>query len=268
MHAEDLRIVVHRELVHVVDVGRERSFARRVIDTAGRELVTFFQDLRSVEPGQNRHEATTVPVIRNASSVVDLARHVRERIPRNVWLLFQEHLEVKDGGLQVRVVKLVQDVPTQRAKLAALLDIRVEEAHSQSELLPGLDLRQALLAAPGHKLAMAIFEVRPRRHVAERPGQVRTDTLRGFVRELDTVLENGDREVLRRHRGQPQAEALMDRRHLVALQVHPVAQTINNLLQLWHPRPRQVTVLKEHPIACLARLVHHLHGSRALALPK
>lgn len=53
-------------------------------------------------------------------------------------ILIEEHIELRDADLEVCLVKLVTDIPSERAELPPLLHHRVEEAQSKQQLLEDL----------------------------------------------------------------------------------------------------------------------------------
>ncbi|CEP00525.1 hypothetical protein PBRA_001579 [Plasmodiophora brassicae] len=88
-----------------------------------------------------------------------------------------------------------------------------------------------------------------------RPEQVGAKALGRFVRHLDAPLEDGDREPVARVRRQPQA--------VVGVRAGR-RRRLDDALQRWHPRDRQVAVLQDHPGATCLR--HFNHGCRQRAL--
>lgn len=81
-----------------------RAFRGRVIQAAGRELVAgFVDDVRRVEIRQHGEQQTSIPVIRDTTPVVTLARHVADGVKRNIFVLIYEHLKVQTKIISVSI---------------------------------------------------------------------------------------------------------------------------------------------------------------------
>ena len=185
-----------------------------------------------------------VLVVRDPSSVVDLSAQDADHLVGDLLVVVNHHLDLALAHVEVAVGEVVPDVPTQRAKLAPVLDHGVEEADGE---------QQPLVA----RRVLALV------HVLIRDSGVRSDqvgfqTLRGLERHLDAVLQDRDRERGRRHGGEPEPEVRVH-----GLGVDRLADDV----ELGHPRLRQVAVLQTHPHALLhGPLDHRLRlGPLALA---
>eukprot|EP00967_Tisochrysis_lutea_P151732 scaffold295678_cov28-Tisochrysis_lutea.AAC.1 len=102
----------------------------------GRERERVREHAWAVEATQGNHEVAPVPVVRHAAAVIDLARDVEQCVPRDLLLLVEEHPQRFHRHFKIGAIKLVTDVPAERAELAPLLHDGVEEGHSKEELVP------------------------------------------------------------------------------------------------------------------------------------
>ncbi len=161
-------------------------------------------------------------------------------------VLIEEHVQLHGADSEIRLVELVGNIPSERAELAPFLDQSVEETQSEEHLLEM------------HRLFISGEEV----VVADRIRQVGSvdvqfQASRRLVRHFDSVLQNRNREMIRRVAGQPESEVRMDlfRFELLA-----------NLFQCSHPGYCKMAVLKDNPVTFLGSRFNHLHRSRSLTL--
>eukprot|EP00966_Prymnesium_polylepis_P058901 1365106-Prymnesium_polylepis.2 len=176
-------------------------------------------------------------------------------------------------------------IPSERAKLAPLLDDRVEEGEREVELAQLLGARAArkvvvgqaevradqvgaqALGRPVHVSRGEWVTVRvPKKRYPQRGGcawWVRVARRpRALLGHLDALLQHGDGEVARRLRGEPQPEGRLDRAARRRVGRHALADA----LEVLHPRRREVRVLQHRPRADAHPLLHHPLGDRALPL--
>eukprot|EP00962_Isochrysis_galbana_P006126 scaffold1658_cov115-Isochrysis_galbana.AAC.11 len=215
--------VVVRQPVDPIAHRAQPAIGDRVIGGGGqragrRKGVRVNQHLGAIEAPEGHHQVAPVPVVGHPAAIVDLARHVEQRVPRDLLLLVQEHAERLHRHLQVGPVEFVPDVPAERPKLAPLLHHRVEEGHAEEQLVP-----LVRLGAVGPLLFG---------HGGPRAFQIGPQPLGRLEGHLDRRLQNRHREVLCRHRRQPQPEVAVDR--------VGAGEGFDNLLELGHPRLGQV----------------------------
>lgn len=80
---------------------------------------------------QKAHEASSVPIVRYSSSVVDLARGVNQNFEGDVVVFEEEHVELRDAYAEISVGEFVGDVEAERAEFPSLEDAAVEERESE-----------------------------------------------------------------------------------------------------------------------------------------
>lgn len=88
---------------------------------------------------------------------------------------------------------------------------------------------------------LTVFFEETRSHFQEGTSGVGPQTFGWFVRNLDTVLKNTDREMFRRHRRKEKSKIIVD---LLRCLLH----AFNEVFHGYHPTGSQVTVLKIHVI--------------------
>lgn len=142
MHSENLWQVDIREVMDVVLDMVNRLVNWAVVVAARREPVVVLRDeVVILEDLEHRHEQLTVEVVGNSASVVNLAGHKLHCVPRNILVFQEEVLHHGNRGDKIGVTELIEDVPAQRTKLAALLDHCVEERETEQQIAPLLVLR-------------------------------------------------------------------------------------------------------------------------------
>mmetsp|Transcript_14881 Transcript_14881/g.35930 ORF Transcript_14881/g.35930 Transcript_14881/m.35930 type:complete len:525 (+) Transcript_14881:305-1879(+) len=147
-----------------------------------------------------------VLVVRHAPAVVALAHQVHQRLERHRDVLVgarlvEEHAQLPQGDLQIRVVEPVRDVPAQGSELLALLHKGVEERQAHEQLL-----ELAGAAASLEEVGVVDGVVEEALH------HVGAHALGRLVGHLDAVLEHRHGEVLGRVRREPQPERGVGRR--------------------------------------------------------
>mmetsp|Transcript_36239 Transcript_36239/g.69498 ORF Transcript_36239/g.69498 Transcript_36239/m.69498 type:complete len:386 (-) Transcript_36239:739-1896(-) len=256
MKAEHLRGGQDGEVADVREVGLVVALRRHVPDPGGREAVVVVHDGghegSSHGVAQDGHQGAPVLGVRHAPAVVALAHQVHQRLERDGQVgrgeLVQEHLQLPQRNLEVRVRELVGDVPPEGAKLDALLHQGVEEGQSKQQLLP---LRRPLAPVEKLRVAHRVVEVALKDVGAHAHGRL--------VGHLDPVLQHRHREVRGRVRREPQPG-----HGVCVVGVDAFAYS----LERRHPAYRQVAVLQHHPAAHLHRVLDVLLGLGTLALPQ
>jgi len=239
VETEHIWHVDERQGLDVVLVRLGVAMCRRVVDAIIVVFVFVVEVIVAVVLEQGLEEAPSIPVVCDATTVVNLASHVVEGLVRNVLLVFQEHLEHLVGSLKIRVVELVGIVKAERAKLATLLRHSVEETQTKDKFAPDLWL-------------FAVVEVRVR-NVLIRSLHVGLDSSWWLGGELDRILKDTDREVVGGHRGKEKTERLK----VLFLLLGPIAivsQSLefkHNLFKIRHEGLAQMAILQKYPMAVL-----------------
>mmetsp|Transcript_29932 Transcript_29932/g.95642 ORF Transcript_29932/g.95642 Transcript_29932/m.95642 type:complete len:347 (-) Transcript_29932:4443-5483(-) len=154
LHAErEVRVGVQPEDLRGINLREPRNASVVVLELAGRDDVVavvegrardgllgveleLLRQRRRRQPGLCVGlEEPPVEVVRNLAAVLRLCHHVLKRGPAqrtSVQVLLQE----VDARLQISIVELVRDAPSQRTELPPLLDDGVREAQRVEQLLP------------------------------------------------------------------------------------------------------------------------------------
>ena len=215
MLPERLRLVGDGQGGDVLAVRIERAFFRDVVLVQRRQREVFHpQRVFAEKLVQVPGEHAAVNLIRHAPAVVRLADEVLERVPGRLFVRVQVRLQnvVRHGV--VRVVEVVRDVDAQLAELAPLQHHGVEVSERE-EQLGVLGARTAL----GEGLLRDAGLVQAR--------EVGAQPLGGLGGHLEPPLQDRQREVRGRVGREPQAEPLVRRR---------VVEALDDLLQLGQPR--------------------------------
>jgi hypothetical protein len=163
-----------------------------VVSPIGGKLVLWLQHIGAVEVLKNKADGEPVIWISDSASIVCFGNHVSESFPRDAFIMVQEHLKLSLRNGQIGVTELVRDVPAKGSELSSLQKDCVEEAKSPHERLVSCWFG-------------AVFKITG---VDTQIGSqnVTLKTLWRFNGGFDTVLKNGDGELVTRHRGQPDSE--------------------------------------------------------------
>eukprot|EP00968_Pinguiococcus_pyrenoidosus_P021236 scaffold2724_cov260-Pinguiococcus_pyrenoidosus.AAC.23 len=175
VHPEHLGIVNAWQGVEVLQHSLQVRVLGSVVRAGVAESVRLMKHLRRHELAQDAHQAASIPVVGDPTTVVDLAGDERQGSPRNVVLLF------KEAG----------------AELAPLLYVRVEEGNAAQQ-----SFECSRLAA---RLEVLLLD-----QVRKRLDHVGFDAVGRLVRHLHAVLEHGHREVACRRRREEQPEVVVD----------------------------------------------------------
>jgi hypothetical protein len=140
MKTKDLWVLNQRKLFDIVHVDVNRAISRCVVNTGLREFIAIFENLRVGIFPEESDETTTIPIISNTTTIIDLAGYVKHGIPRDFFLLIKEDLQHSGGCFEVGVIEVVSDVPTEGTELPSLLQDSVEEGQTEDEFLPGISL--------------------------------------------------------------------------------------------------------------------------------
>mmetsp|Transcript_13246 Transcript_13246/g.37418 ORF Transcript_13246/g.37418 Transcript_13246/m.37418 type:complete len:433 (-) Transcript_13246:4693-5991(-) len=249
VQAKHLRLCNQRQGVYVFEVALELAVGGGVVGATVRQLVVVVQDVRHVVRLQDRHERVAVMAICHLATIVALAAGVAQRVVRDIRELVQEHLQLPDADAQVVLVELVRDVPANWPKLPSLLHDGVEEGKPKHEL-PEL----SILRTRVEELRVAHWV---RLEGSEKAGP---QPLGWLICDLDTVLQDRNREDIGGVGGQPEAELLVGvLRDELLLAVE---------LQLRQEALGEVAVLQHHPEALLHALAQPLLCHRPLSLPQ
>lgn len=129
MHAKDFRAVLVRHTLNVFAYLRNPVMLGQEIGAALTKLVVgHMHDLWSLEDLENTEQQDTIKVISDVTTVVDFARHELESIPGDFFIIEQEVFQHRNRSRQVGVTELINDIPSEGAELAPLLDNGMEEA--------------------------------------------------------------------------------------------------------------------------------------------
>lgn len=111
MHTKDLGIVSNRQGVDIIHIGGQVAYLGDVVGLGLGEEVGGFQDFSGDKESENTEETSSVPVIGDSATVIDMPDHEREGIPRGLGLFIEKHFQDRSGGFEVRIVEFVADVP-------------------------------------------------------------------------------------------------------------------------------------------------------------
>lgn len=156
-----------------------------MVDVDFVEFVRGVDHVDAVKVAQDVQKTSSVPVVGDSAPVIYMARRVRQNLERNLVVLQQEHVQLRDADLQIPVGEFVRDVEAQRAEFAPFQQHGVEEAQREQQPLEREDF-----------LVRGIEEFRLVRHVVQvRLQHVRFDSARRFHGHLASVLQDRDREM-------------------------------------------------------------------------
>mmetsp|Transcript_46558 Transcript_46558/g.109070 ORF Transcript_46558/g.109070 Transcript_46558/m.109070 type:complete len:203 (-) Transcript_46558:2274-2882(-) len=180
----------------------------------------------------------------DAAAVVGLRNEVPDGIPGNLRrILVQVHSQDILTNVEVGVVEVVANVPSQHLELLSLEQNSMEPAEREEE--------PPVLLGLFHAVVMLLGGILQQAH------QVGLQTFRWLCCHLDAVLQQLDRELRRRRRGHEDAE----------LFGWPVVEGfLDQLLERRQPVHAEVAVCKQDPEALLCTVQHHLLRFRLLAL--
>ena len=109
-----------------------------------RKLVIVLNGLGADIFFQHCVHAAAVPVVSDASTVVDVTRQLDNDLERNKIILVQKLLELAQGAVSVAVTEIILDIPTKRPKFASFLHHSVEPTQRKAQALVWFDLCAAL----------------------------------------------------------------------------------------------------------------------------
>eukprot|EP00906_Rhabdomonas_costata_P019024 RCo027690 len=138
VHPKGLGLVVGGQSLDKVAVGLQ-SGGRRGGGVSAVQGVRkgWIQHLWAEEALEDAQQGAAVPAVGDPPSVVNLANHIVQGVPRHGGVLLQEKPQPNRRDLEVCVVELVLDVPAQGPELLAFLDHAVEEAQGVQQLAIG-----------------------------------------------------------------------------------------------------------------------------------
>mmetsp|Transcript_42957 Transcript_42957/g.91558 ORF Transcript_42957/g.91558 Transcript_42957/m.91558 type:complete len:279 (+) Transcript_42957:1063-1899(+) len=211
------------------------------------ERETFVEGLGAIVVGQECHQQAPVLLLSDPAAIVALPCEVVDGLELHLIRRFvDEHPQLPGGDPQVVLRELVRDIPAQGPEESPFLDHRMEETQAIEK---PLEVGRRLALFEEFLVADGVHEVRT--------DQVGTEALRCFIGDLHTVLQDGDRELLRRIRRQPQPEVRVG---LLGIQL------LEDLVQLRHPGCVEVAILQQDPAPHLHALLHHLFRFGTLPL--
>lgn len=192
VEAKHLWRIFFWELVDVVSVRLCITECRCLVLLGLGVEVVIGQVVCAVILLESGEQATQVLVVSYTTTIVDDTGDVHKGIPRDLLLVFKEDLQHRERGVQIRVIEGICNIPAERSELTSLLDDSVEEGHTEDHLsVDGLFLA---VVEPGVRdFSVASLQV----------GFDTSGRLRG---QLNTVLEDRDREEFNGCRSQEQSE--------------------------------------------------------------
>ena len=104
------------------------------------EKEVLVDDSRVVKVLQNIHNAASIPVVSDSTSVVDVSSRVFEHFVRYFGVLHEEHLELAQTNSQVAIGELVWDIEAEWTKFSPLECNSVEERQREEKVFEYLDL--------------------------------------------------------------------------------------------------------------------------------
>mmetsp|Transcript_28948 Transcript_28948/g.91294 ORF Transcript_28948/g.91294 Transcript_28948/m.91294 type:complete len:220 (-) Transcript_28948:198-857(-) len=185
-------------------------------------------------------------MLRHASTVVGLCDEVADGRPRDISrVLVQVHGQDVLAYIEVGIVEVIRNVPTEHLELPPLEEDRMEPTEREEQLPVIVHLADTVVALV--------------RRVHQEPHDVRLQPPRRLRRHLDTVLEELNRELWRRGGRQEHAEFLVR-----AILKH----LFDHLLQARKPVDAEVTVCQQNPESLGGAVLQHLRCLGLLALPE
>lgn len=91
-----------------------------MIDLGLIKTISLIDDNRIIEILEYIHDATTIPVVGDTSTVVDMPGRVLQDLERRLHVFHQEHFQLTQTYTQIAIGELVGNVKTKRTELASL----------------------------------------------------------------------------------------------------------------------------------------------------
>lgn len=183
-------------------------------------------------------------VVCYSSSVVDLGAKEVDNLVRYDVIFIKKHFKLSLAHCQVLIGKFVGDVPANWSEFSSVLNNSMEQAETKEKLFECLWFLAVLQLFVG-KVRVGTQEIG-------------TKSLWWLNCHLDSVLQDRNWELTRRHRGQPETEIL----------VHIFIKLLNQLFEFWHPTDSKMAVLKDNPCTFLRTLTDKALGFCTLTLAK
>lgn len=120
-------VVIQWKILDVISVDLDLTVSWGIVLVSGGELVIVCESSALAVFLKNCHETSSVIVIGNSTTVVDVTRNEKKCIPWNLILTVHEQLEHGVGCLKIGVIELILDVPAERSELSSLLKYGMEE---------------------------------------------------------------------------------------------------------------------------------------------
>mmetsp|Transcript_12554 Transcript_12554/g.15116 ORF Transcript_12554/g.15116 Transcript_12554/m.15116 type:complete len:274 (-) Transcript_12554:11874-12695(-) len=241
----------------LVDVLKHLPLVQRIrrVKELREELQTFQKIVLHVAI-EVAERQSTIPIFNNVPTVHNLTEDILQIVPGNLVIVLEVVHSALAATQQVtRVERIVHVPPDTRS---GPWDI------THPKLLPLEERRVEVRQREANRLELRLLRARVDNLIREvRAGslQVGVHPLRRFVRQLDGVLQQRDREPLLENRGrfrrQEQPELLI--RSLRQL-IHPLVQRTTR------PVNRQVDILQQSPASVLVEVHQIVHRNGLLTL--
>jgi hypothetical protein len=136
MESKHLRAILNRQSFNVVSVRLHVSKGGCVVITAIRVGVAILQVLKAVVLLECYQQTATIIVVSDTTTVVDMSGHIDKGLPWDLVLLVKEKLQHDERCFHIRIIELVENVPTKGTELTSFLDNSVEEGQTEDKLAP------------------------------------------------------------------------------------------------------------------------------------
>jgi len=231
MKTEDTRVCEQRDFFNRIHVLLKGIVCLHlVIESSSREveLLVGIENEISAEFFEVAHHHTSIEVVGDTATVHSFSDKITEGFPRKFFIsIILRLVHVKgnelEGDLEVRLVKVVLDVPANLSELLSLLDGGMEErehVYERSEL-GFIGLFKVLLRNTGVDLS-----------------DVGTKTIWGLSYDLKRLLQDTKRETVSWLGCQPQSEVLIG-----------LLEVLNDGLHFLEPVDKQMAIVKHNPMS-------------------
>lgn len=127
MKSEDLWIVIQWKTFNVIPIDLNLTVWWTEICVRRGEFVSIYESTGMAVFLKNSHETSSVIVIGDSTTVVDVTRNEKKCIKWNLILTVHEQLEHGVSCLKIGVIELIFDVPAKWSELSPLLEYGMEE---------------------------------------------------------------------------------------------------------------------------------------------
>jgi hypothetical protein len=125
--SKDLWVVIQWKTLDIFSIDSDFTVRWSIILIRRGELVIICESSLLTVFLKNSHETSSIVVIGNSTTVVDVTRNEEKCIPWNLILTVHKQLEHGVGCLKIRVIELIFDVPAEWSELSSLLENGMEE---------------------------------------------------------------------------------------------------------------------------------------------